>query len=62
MISTPPPGANGTIILMALSGNAACAGSGANDSIVKIRIEMGANPNFNLAADARMMLAPASWI
>jgi hypothetical protein len=51
MISTPPPGANGTINLMGLSGNAACAGSGANDSIVKIRNEMGANPNFNLAAD-----------
>jgi hypothetical protein len=47
---------------MALSGNAACAGSGANDSNVKIRNEMGPNPNFNLAADARMMLAPASWI
>jgi hypothetical protein len=62
MISTPPPGANGTIILMGLSGNAARADTVTNDSNVKIRNEIGANPDFNLAADARMMLAPASWI
>jgi hypothetical protein len=47
---------------MGLSGNAARADTVTNDSNVKIRSEIGANPDFNLAADARMMLAPASWI
>src|ERR1700680_4011836 len=59
IISMPPPGANGTTILIGLSGKLASAGDGTIVSNDRHRNETGINAEVSFVMDARIDASPS---